>query len=87
MITNAILYFLYGAVYLLTAPLRLLADVSINSSVITAVSTANNYIKPLDAILPLSALFSVFGLMLSIEVGLMVYKIIMWGLKRLPTQS
>jgi len=87
MIITIILTIIYGFVYLLTAPIRLLPDVSINAGIGQAISTLSTYVGTVDSFLPISTLLTVLGLFVSIEVILAGYKIIMWIIRRIPTQS
>jgi len=87
MITNFFLILVYYALLVLTSPLMLLSDVSADSSVVTSISTAVSYIATWNQILPLAAVFSVVGSIIAIEVIIASYKVIMWVLRRVPTQS
>lgn len=87
MITSVILYLIYGVVYTATSPLRLLDDVVVNSNFIVSIANAVTYLKAVDNYLPISELSIIIGLVLSIELALATYKIVMWIIRRLPTQS
>lgn len=87
MITSGILYMIYGVVWLIVSPILLLPDVSISSGFSTALTTAISYISVFDSILPITTLFIIIGLIMGIEIAIAVYKIIMWVIRRIPTQS
>jgi len=88
MITDAFLSLIYFFVFVITSPLRLLSDVSISPSFLTSINTAKGYIASIDPFLPLSnALIPVLGILITYETGYFGYKIIMWIVKRFPTQS
>lgn len=87
MIISGILYFLYWIVLLLMSPILLLADVTLEAGAGLAITSAMAYIANFNDILPLLTLFEIIGIILGIEVIVAGYKIIMWILRRLPTQS
>lgn len=87
MIISIFLYLVYGVVYVLTSPLRALSDVTVESGVGEAISNAIHYIANFNDFLPISTIASIIGLVVTIEVGLAVYKLAMWLIRRLPTQS
>jgi len=87
MIVTGFLYIIYFALYALTLPLRLLSDVSADSTVVTAITNTISYVASFNLFLPLGALFSVVASILAVETGIAVYKIIAWMLRRIPTQS
>lgn len=86
MITTALLWIVYSAVYLLTSPLRLLSDVSVNSNFGSAITTLTEYLANLNLIIPLSNVINVLLAILAVEIGIATYKIIMWVLHRIPGQ-
>jgi len=87
MITNALLALIYYLLLIITSPLRLLSDVAINSTVSTNVTALVHYIAIFNTFLPMATLGIVVGLILTVELGLAAYRLIMWTLRRLPTQS
>lgn len=87
MITGFILNIIWLALLALTAPLRLLDDVTLETSGNTALSQAIATIGSFNAILPLGVIFTVLGIILVIEAGVALYKVIMWVIRRIPTQS
>jgi len=87
MITTFILYVIYALVWALTSPFRLVADVTVDSGIGGAITTAVTYFANLNAILPLSTIATCLGLILGVELIISVYKIVMWVIRRLPTQS
>lgn len=87
MITDAFIAMMFYAVKLLTLPLSVLPDVSLNSGFAPSVATAIQYLSNLNTFLPISALFSVLGLTLTFEVGVLSYKLIMWVIRRVPGQG
>lgn len=87
MITTVILYVLYGAVWLITLPIRTLADASLPEGIAGAITAVNGYLGGLALIVPVGTLFAAFAVILAAEAAVLAYKGIMWLIKRLPTQS
>ena len=87
MITAVFLNILYGIIWTLTYPIRILNDVSLPSDITSAISTANGYLYALDYIVPVSTLLAIFALYLTIEGAILTWKALNWLLRRLPTQS
>lgn len=84
MILTGILYIAYAFVYVISAPLRLLADVSLPAGVAQAVATASNNLAIVDTIAPVTALLAVISAFLVVEGGIFVYRLIIWVIKKLP---
>lgn len=88
MITTAILIMIYVIVNLLVTPLMFLPSVSLESSFSVALAGLGHYLSNLiDIFPPLSTVFSILLLIFAVELGVAVYKIIMWVIRRIPTQS
>lgn len=89
MITNGFLYIIYAVVWVITYPLRALNDATLSPSFTSALGTVSSYMTAVYDILPQStgALLGALATLISIEVGIFIYKQIMWGIKRIPTQS
>lgn len=84
MITDLLLYLLYGVILVLTAPFRLLSNVSLSSDLTATITTAGSYLKAVNSILPIDTLLAIFGIILGYEVVILTYKIIMWIIKKIP---
>jgi len=78
MITSAILTVLYYFFYGITAPIRALPAVSLNSSTTEAITNASSYIAIPASIFPVGTLLTIFGIILTVEATILVYKLIMW---------
>lgn len=87
MITDAILLLVYYILLVITLPITLLPDVSVTSDVGNAITSAVQYIAPWNAFLPIGTIFAIFGAILTVELLVALYKLIMWMLRRIPTQS
>lgn len=84
MITSAFLFVIFGFLRGLLNPLYNFADVSPNSSVVSAVVQANGYISALNHIFPMTAILSMLGFMFTFETIYITYKIIRWVYIKLP---
>jgi len=85
MITNTILYLFYLFIYGLTAPLRYLNDVSLPADLTNAIQTTNSYLASINFIFPVSTFLEIFTLILAIEGFIILYKIINWLIRKIPT--
>lgn len=87
MITAFLLQMVYSFVWLITLPLRLFANVSVESGLGGAIASASSYLANLDFIVPVDTFLTIIGITLTIEGGVIVYKIIMWIVRRIPAQG
>ena len=87
MITNALLTILYGFIYLITAPLRLLSDVSLPADIADTISNISSNLALLNQVIPVSTLITILGLVIIIETAIFTYRGIMWVLRKIPTIS
>lgn len=78
MISNAILYIVFGALVLLTSPFRLLADVSLPSGMTSSLAQIGGYFNSVSSYLPISTILTVFGIFIAIEGYIFAYKMIKW---------
>jgi len=83
MITTGLIYFLYYGIYLVTFPLRALDDVTVNSTIVSAFLTLNEWLALFKNILPLTVIGSALLVFLAIEAGIASYKLIMWTMRRI----
>jgi len=84
MITAILINATYLIVYALTSPLRLFDDVSLSASITTAISTASGYISSFTPFFPVGTLITCLGILLTIEAAVIVYKILMWVITKIP---
>lgn len=84
MIIATILQLILAALFVVITPILLLPDVSLNSAVPTAISTASEWLGAINQVLPLATIFIVFGLVLLIENTHFGYKIIRWVYQKIP---
>ncbi|KKM77507.1 hypothetical protein LCGC14_1369370 [marine sediment metagenome] len=85
MIFNTILYILYFVILAITAPLRALNDVSLDSNFTQSIDTANSYLSVFNSLLPIATLLTIFGIFITFETLYFTYKILMWVIKKIPT--
>jgi len=84
MIFEAIINSLFWIVNLIVS---ILPTASLPSELTSSISTATGYLAAINNFVPLTTIFSIFAIYLTIEGGIFLYKGIMWLLKRFPTQS
>ena len=85
MITTLILQLLYAVIWLITSPVRLLSDVTLDANIGGAISTASTYLGGLNAVVPVGTILAVFGIFLVVEVAILVWKGINWLIRKIPT--
>lgn len=76
----------YGVIWLITAPLRLLSDVTTPAVIANFISNINTNISTGYSWLPLTviAVFATWGVFLTVEISIFLYKGLMWVLKKIP---
>lgn len=89
MITSSLLLILYGIVFTITSPIRLLPNVSLPDNIISSISSGNNYIAAIYLILPytIAALLIALGIVITIEGFILLFKIMNWLIRKIPTIS
>ena len=69
---------------LITAPLLLLPVASLSVNLTGTLTQAGNYLALFDLFLPIATLFTVFGIVVSIEAGYFGYKAVKWVYNKIP---
>lgn len=87
MISAAVIWVLYILVYAITLPIRALPDVSLPADIATSLASARDSVAGLNVVLPLTTIAGILALVITIETAFLSYKIIMWIIRRLPTQN
>lgn len=87
MIVSFLLTLVWGAVLIVSSPVRLFNDVTLPSFMENSVSFLHNYIAPLGNFLPLTVIFSCLGFYLVFEGSILTWHGINWIIRRFPTQS
>ena len=85
MIGTGILNLIYVCLQVILSPLLLLGNVSLDSNFSTALSNAGGYLNSLNAILPIDTMLIIFGILLTILYAWLIYTVIMWVIKKIPT--
>lgn len=87
MIVTLLLNMIYGILWVILAPVRLLPDITLSNSFITSIETASGYLSSLNNFVPIDTIITLLGIFIAIELAYLSYKLIMWFVKRFPTQS
>ena len=87
MITSALLYLLYAIIYALTSPVRLLPMASLSPEITNAIVSAGGYVSTMNFIFPFTTFLTIFGIYLTIEGAILIWKIANWLIKKIPTIS
>jgi hypothetical protein len=85
MITTALLDLLYFLLHILLSPILGFSDVVLNSSFTSSLATASGYYNSINAILPVDTMLEILGISLAFEGAYLIYKLIMWVIKKIPT--
>jgi len=84
MIITGLLSVVYVFILGITYPLRILSDVSLPTEITTAITNASGYYHSLNAILPIDTMLQILGVSLTFEGLYLLYKLIMWVIKKIP---
>jgi len=84
MITNGLIAMLYLLMLLFTAPLRVLADVTANSSVVSAILTANGLLAGIPFPLFLISVVGSLSFYVVFEAFYWGYKLVRWLYRKVP---
>ena len=84
MIITALLNTIFVFLNFLLTPLSSMADVVLNSSFASSLSTASGYYHSLNGILPVDTMIEILGVSLAFEGGYLIFKLIMWVIAKIP---
>jgi hypothetical protein len=84
MITNAILYILYGFIFLITAAIQLFPDVSLPAAINDTIASVGSNLALLNQVIPVSTIITILGVILAIESAIFIYKGIRWIYNKIP---
>lgn len=87
MILDAVLTLIYAFLYLILYPIRILPDVTLTSGIGAAIATAGAYVQNTANFMPVGTLLIILTSLFVIEGAVATYKIIMWGIRRIPGQG
>lgn len=85
MIITGFLYLLYAVIQVIISPILLFDDVVLPVEFSTSLATGGTYIAPLDPYVPIDTLTAILIVLIYIEGFILLYKLIMWGIKKIPT--
>lgn len=80
MLLNLLFVFLS---FILT-PLSNFSDVTLDPNFATAISNAGGYYHSLNGILPIDTMLQILGVFVVIESAYLIYKILMWIIRKIP---
>ena len=84
MISYWLVKILLGILALITIPLKLLPVASLSVDLAGTLTQAGNYLALFDIFLPIGTLFTVFGIVITIEGGYFTYKGVKWIYNKIP---
>lgn len=87
MIVAALINILYLVLFAVTSPLRLLSDVSVNSTIVSAITTANGYISAVPFPLFIVSLVGAVSFYVVFEAFYWGYKLLRWLYMKIPGVS
>jgi hypothetical protein len=87
MVVDIFINFIYSVLTTILSPILNLSDASLPADVSNAFVNMRGFLNATDFVLPYSTLMAVIVLILAIEAGILVYKVVYWLIKRIPTQS
>jgi len=88
MIITFILNLIYAVVYLISSPIRLLDNVSVaDSTLFTVMQQVSTWLKNINDYAPVDTFLTILAALITIELLVAVYKLIMWAIRRIPGQG
>jgi len=88
MIVDLILTILfYALAFVLNNTIGTLSDASLPSEAVNAIMNMRGTLNAIDVVLPVLTIFAVLSAVLVREALLLGYKVAMWIIRRIPTQS
>lgn len=84
MIANALLYVIHLFLAFIAHLLSAYPDVTPNSNIVSAVTTANGYIRALNDFIPNTTILAATGALLLFEIAYAAYKVIRWAYQKIP---
>jgi uncharacterized membrane protein HdeD (DUF308 family) len=84
MIGTAVLYLIFAAAFVISSPLRLFADVVLPTEMVTSLTAASGYVGLINNFIPVGTLMLGLGILLAVEGYILIYKGIMWIIRKIP---
>lgn len=85
MITTLLLYVIFGLIKLLLLPFTLLPNASLPIDFSNAIVVASSYISSFNNFIPVQTILTILSLVLTIEFFIILFKLINWTIKKIPT--
>lgn len=87
MIGTAIIFIVWAFATAISSPLRLLSDATLPANVTASITSMGGYLTSVSNIVPVATILTILSAVLVIEGSVFLYKVFMWILRRIPTQS
>lgn len=87
MITNFILNLLFSVISFILSPILALPNVSLPADISDAITQASNSLALVNVVVPVSTILAIIGLFFVIEIGILIFKIINYVIRKIPTIS
>lgn len=68
-------------------PLTNQTDVVLPANLVTSITNVQGFYSTVNPIFPISTLLACIGIILTIEIAIFAYKVIMWLIKKIPMIS
>ena len=85
MIITALLNLVFSFLSVILSPLQNTADVVLDSNLTASLTTASGYLHSLNSFLPIDTMLEILGVLVAFEGGYLLFKLIMWVIKKIPT--
>lgn len=89
MITTFFLEGIYQMVYLIMYPVRILPTATLSSGVADSITNINTFLSTLHGLLPITCttILVIVTAVMVLEATVLSWKVVMWIIRRFPTQS
>ena len=87
MITEAFLGIIYVTVYAISAPLRLLGDVELDSEISQNINAVADVLATFDFLIPVNIIITILAILVVFTGSYLTYKGINWFIRKIPTVS
>lgn len=87
MITTGILYLLFAIIEVILTPIYAFDDVVLPTDISNSITQVGHYLGSIDIIIPVSTLLTILGSVVAIDGIIIVYRVINWLIRKIPTIS
>lgn len=84
MITDFFLNLIFNFLNFLLKPIAEMNDVVFSGEFTSSIQTFSSFVKSLDSVIPIDTLLTILGILLTMEGVYLIYKVIMWVIKKIP---